>query len=38
MKKAFYFILWVFLLPVILATSKSGARFEFCAGVNSLKY
>lgn len=36
MKKALFFVVWL-LLPVILATSKSGAGFELRAGVNSLK-
>lgn len=36
MKKALFFVVWLLLLPVILATSKNGAKFEICAGVNSL--
>lgn len=38
MKKALFFVVWLLLLPMILATSKSGAGFELRAGVNSLKF
>lgn len=36
MKKVIFFIVWLLLLPVILATSKSGVKFELRTGIHSL--